>query len=279
MLEKFETGDLDENRVSIRPLLLTVGLVWGHSKYFHTLDNMVLLFQLLHNTLIECSMRTVEADSIFQGDVDEAFKKVQTNIDHLEFYRKTYNETRSSLKKFKIDTEFNSQDWTWHPHEIFSRFDRYIKRLETLQELFDTGRDFMKLEKITVGGLRGKQISTALEKIIEEYNGYYREWTNIQYNPLDPDAKQSTFDADRDAFQRKTNILERKIAYQFEKALKDCHELLLCGSLLLRPIIREHMDPLMHIIVDDFVDEINAVKVDFNEFEAIYKQQGLVVSV
>ncbi|TMW47091.1 hypothetical protein DOY81_007834, partial [Sarcophaga bullata] len=180
-----------------------------------------------------------------------------------------------SLKKFKIDTEFNSQDWTWHPHEIFSRFDKYIERLETLKELFNTGRDFMKLEKITVGGLRGKQITTALEKILEEYNGHYREWTNIQYNPLDPDAKQSTFDHDRAVFKNKTNVLERKIAYQFEKALEDCHELLLCGTLLLRPIIKEHMDPLMHIIVDDFAEEINAVKADFNEFEAIYKEQGL----
>ncbi|XP_023292211.2 dynein beta chain, ciliary [Lucilia cuprina] len=275
MIDKFETGDLDENRSQLRPLLITVGLVWGHSKYFHSLDNMVLLFQLLHNTLIECAMRTIEADAIFQGDVDEAYKKITANINHLEFYRTTYNETRSTLKKFKVGTEFNSQDWTWHPEEIFSRFDKFIERLHTLEELFDTGRDFMKLEKITIGGLKGRQITAALEKILEEYNGFYREWSNIQYNPLDPDAEHSTFAEDRLAFKEKTNVLERKIAYQFEKALEDSHELMLCGTLLLRPIIKEHMEPFMHIIVDDFAEEINAVKVDFNEFEGIYRERGL----
>lgn len=278
MIDKFETGDLDENRSNIRPLLLTVGLVWGHSKYFHSLDNMVLLFQLLHNTLIECAMRTIEADAIFQGDVDEAFKKVTTNIEHLEYYRNIYNETRNSLKKFKIGTEFNSQDWTWHPEEIFSRFDKFINRLRIMQELFDTGRDFMKLEKITIGGLKGRQITLALEKILEEYNGFYREWSNIQYNPLDPDFKGSTFEEDRWAFKEKTNVLERKIAYQFEKALEDSHELMLCGTLLLRPIIREHIEPFMHIIVDDFAEEINAVTEDFNEFEGVFKEKGLNVS-
>lgn len=223
-------------------------------------------------------MRTIEADSIFQGDVDESFKKVKANIEHLQFYRSTYNETRNALKKFKIGTEFNSQDWTWHPQEIFSRFDKYLERLETLQELLNTGRDFLKLEKITVGGLKGRQITAALEKILDEYNGFYREWTNIQYNPLDPDAKLSTFEQDCLAFNEKTNTLESKIAFQFEKALEDSHELMLSGTLLLRPIIKAHMDPLMHIILDDFAEEINAVKFDFNVFEKTYKESGLSVS-
>ncbi|XP_073817376.1 dynein beta chain, ciliary-like [Musca autumnalis] len=275
LVEKFETADLDENHSNIRPLLLTVGLVWGHSKYFHTLDNMVLLFQLLHNTLIECAMRTIEADSIFQGDVDEAFKRVQNNIGHLEYYRKTYHETRGSLKKFKVGTEFNSQDWTWHPEEIFGRFDKFIERLEVLKELFETGRDFVKLEKVVVGGLKGGQITHDIEKILEEYNGYYREWSNIQYNPLDPDATNSTFEEDRVAFKEKTNVLERKLAFQFQKALEDSHDLMLCGTLLLRPIIKAHLDPYMHILVDDFLEEIEAVKVDFNEFEKIYKEKGV----
>lgn len=224
-------------------------------------------------------MRTIEADSIFQGDVDEAFKRVQNNIGHLEYYRTTYHETRGSLKKFKVGTEFNSQDWTWHPEEIFQRFDKFIARLEVLQELFETGRDFVKLEKVVVGGLRGGQITHDLEKILEEYNGYYREWSNIQYNPLDPDATNSTFEEDRTAFKEKTDTLERKLAFQFQKALEDSHDLMLCGSLLLRPIIKAHLDPFMHILVDDFLEEIEAVKVDFNAFEKTYKERGVYVSL
>lgn len=78
---------MEETQDDVRPLLLTVGLVWGHSKYFHTAENMTLLFNLLHNTLIDCAMRTLEPDSLFQGDVDEAHEKVIGAIAQLEAYR------------------------------------------------------------------------------------------------------------------------------------------------------------------------------------------------
>lgn len=86
-MDKFESNDMDDNRQDIRSLMLTIGLVWGHSRYFHTLSNMTLFFNLFHNSVIECVIRTVEPDSIFQGDVDEAYKKVDTNIRHLDYYK------------------------------------------------------------------------------------------------------------------------------------------------------------------------------------------------
>lgn len=192
--------------------------------------------------------------------------------------RSIYKECRNSLKKFKIGTTFNSQDWTWHAEEIFGRLDKFMVRMDELKELFNTGRDFQKLEKIVMGGLKGRQITAALEKILEEYNSIYRDWTNIQYNPLDPDAEHSHFEQDRLSFKAKTDIMERMVSFQFEKALEDTHDLLLAGSLLLRPIIREHIEPFMHVIVDDFELEIIHVKEDFNEFKNIFNTLGLNVS-
>ncbi|XP_026835009.1 dynein beta chain, ciliary isoform X2 [Drosophila erecta] len=274
-MDKFETNDMDENRQDIRPIMLTIGLVWGHSRYFHTLNNMTLFFNLFHNSLIDCVNRTVEPDSIFQGDVDEAYKKLDINMQHLEYYKYIYNECRNSLKKFKIGTTFNSQDWTWHPDEIFGRLDKFLVRMEELKDLFNTGRDFQKLEKIVMGGLKGRQVTSALEKILEEYNSIYREWTNIQYNPIDPDAENSQFQRDRLSFKAKTDVMERMVSFQFEKALEDTHDLLLAGSLLLRPIIRKHVEPLMHVIVDDFEEEIMCVKKEFNSFKNGFMMFGL----
>lgn len=77
---------MDENRTQLRPVLLTIGLVWGHSKYFHTLENMVLLFELWHNSLIENVILTIEPESCF-GDVDEAYKRIIMNIDHVAYYK------------------------------------------------------------------------------------------------------------------------------------------------------------------------------------------------
>lgn len=193
-------------------------------------------------------------------------------------YRIIYRECRNSLKKFKISTTFNSQDWTWQSAKIFQRLDNFIERLHELKELFNTGRDFMKLDKIVAGGLKGRQISYAIEKIVENYKNFYRDWTNIQYNPLDPEAENSIFGKDRESFKKKTDMLERMIASQFEKALVDSRDLLLGGTILLRPIIREHIDPFMTVVVDDFEKEIFYVKEDFNILKQIYTEKGISVS-
>ncbi|XP_039947795.1 dynein beta chain, ciliary [Bactrocera tryoni] len=275
VIDSFEVNRMDENRAQLRPVLLTIGLVWGHSKYFHTLENMVLLFELWHNSLIENVILTIEPESCF-GDVDEAYKRTILNIDHVAYYKKTYDHCRSSLKKFKIGTQFNSQDWTWHPKTIFDRLDRFVERLYVMRKIFDTGRDFLKLEKITVGGLKGRQISAALTKILEEFNNKYRDWTNgVTYNVLDPDESVEQFQKDVEKFHDFAEKLERRIAFQFELALLDSHDLMLCGSLLLRPIIKEQLDPHMHILVDDLAEEIHAVKKDFNVFEDIYRKSGV----
>lgn len=136
----------------------------------------------------------------------------------------------------------------------------------------------MKLDKIVIGGLKGRQITAALEKILEDYKSYYREWTNIQYNPLDPEIENSNFEIDRVNFKKKTDMLERMIASQFEKSLEDSHDLLLGGQILLRPIIRAHIDSFMHFIVDDFENEILYVKEDFNILRQMYTEKGIVVT-
>lgn len=191
--------------------------------------------------------------------------------------RTIYRECRNSLKKFKIGTTFNSQDWTWQSAKIFQRLDNFVDRLHELKELFNTGREFMKLDKIVVGGLKGRQISHALEKILENYKNYYREWTNIQYDPLDPEGENSSFEKDRVSFKKKTDMLERMIASQFEKALLDSHDLLLGGTLLIRPIIKEHINLFMNVVVDDFEKEINYVKEDLNILKQLYTEKGISV--
>lgn len=130
-----------------------------------------------------------------------------------------------------------------------------------------------------MGGLKGRQITFALEKILEEYNSIYREWTNIQYNPIDPDAENSLFQRDRLSFKAKTDVMERMVSFQFEKGLEDTHDLLLAGSLLLRPIIKKHVEPLMHVIVDDFEEEIMCVKKEFINFKNVFTALGLNVSI
>ena len=54
------------------------------------------------------------------------------------------------------------------------------------QELMETAMEFMKLEKIEFGGIKGKMLSAQVVQIFEEFNELYKVFTERSYDSLDP---------------------------------------------------------------------------------------------
>lgn len=53
-----------------------------------------------------------------------------------------------------------------------------------LQELFATALDFLKLEKVELGGSRGKVLSEMVFSISEEFHDHWRTLRENKYDPL-----------------------------------------------------------------------------------------------
>ncbi len=54
------------------------------------------------------------------------------------------------------------------------------------QELMDTVTEFMKLEKIEFGGIKGKMLSAQVVGMFEEFTELYKVFTEQSYDALDP---------------------------------------------------------------------------------------------
>lgn len=54
-----------------------------------------------------------------------------------------------------------------------------------LQELFATALDFLKLEKVELGGSRGKVLSEMVFSMSEEFHDRWRALRESKYDPLD----------------------------------------------------------------------------------------------
>ena len=50
----------------------------------------------------------------------------------------------------------------------------------------ETAMEFMKLEKIEFGGIKGKMLSAQVVQIFEEFNELYKVFTERSYDSLDP---------------------------------------------------------------------------------------------
>ena len=58
-------------------------------------------------------------------------------------------------------------------HLVFKRYDSFLERLNTVKQFFDTAQQFLKLEKVEIGGIRGKALTTSINKVHEGFNDLY----------------------------------------------------------------------------------------------------------
>lgn len=92
-----------------------------------------------------------------------------------------------------------------------------------LSRFFFTVIEFLKLEKVEIGGLRGRQLSTRITDVYVEFNQYFTAFASKSYDVLDPDDHE--FDEDFKGFQTRILELDMKLAAILCQAFDDCHNL------------------------------------------------------
>ena len=55
-----------------------------------------------------------------------------------------------------------------------------------MKDLFKTASDLLRLEKVEIGGVKGKALSIHVVKIFEEFKEEFEKFGNQKYDMLDP---------------------------------------------------------------------------------------------
>ncbi|XP_039431337.1 dynein beta chain, ciliary-like isoform X4 [Culex pipiens pallens] len=279
--ETFESTDFTDSLELIAPMLHCVCLLWAHSFYYGTNARMMILFKMVSNMMITEACKCLDPGSLFQGEPDECLIKVSNVIDILLYYKDQFHSFRARLDDFR---QSNTQPtyWTFQLQSIFSRLDLFLGRLGQVKDIFHTATEFRKLEKVEIGGLRGRAISRKIQEVFDDFNKLYLRWGSIQYDPLDPDPSEKSFERDRARYQEKTDILERKLAAQFVLAFDECFNVeqlmklvQILGTLLNRPLILTDIRRKIANIVHLYNNDLNIVKRLFDEGVAAYEKHGL----
>lgn len=104
--------------------------------------------------------------------------------------------------------------------------------------------EFLKLEKVEIGGLKGRHLSTKITTIFTDFNQHFSSFAAKTYDVLDPD--DAKFMQDFEIFQQRILDLDIKLAGIFCQAFNDCHSLEsafklinILGSVLDRPKIKQ----------------------------------------
>ena len=87
-------------------------------------------------------------------------------------------------------------------------------------DFFTTAVQFQKLERIEIGGLRGKTLSHSVNKVLQEFKELYSIFTIRTYDCLDPEDQG--FILDYKDFNHGIIALDRKLGATLSRALEDC---------------------------------------------------------
>ncbi|XP_021937393.1 dynein beta chain, ciliary isoform X2 [Zootermopsis nevadensis] len=261
--------DFAEIRPCLQPLMHVVCLVWANSRYYCNSAKIIVLLRQICNLLIKQAKFFLDPASIFQSDVDETKQRVQESVETLHLFRKIFDECRENLASYFKDREPTL--WTFHPKIVFERFQAFLNRLETIKCFFDTVLEFMKLEKVEIGGLKGRLLSSRVVAVFTEFTEHLSVFGSKTYDALDPE--DPAFELDYADFQKKIGDLDWRLASVLCQAFDDCCNLEsvfklieIVGSVLDRPLIK-----------DQFTGKYEAILVMLNEelvtAEVLYEEQ------
>ncbi|EDW38589.1 GL12690 [Drosophila persimilis] len=271
-LQHLEEIDFAECKPLLIPFMNIVCILWGNSRYYCQSGKITVLLQEICNLIIYQAKRYLDPSSIFHSDIDEAMQRLTLSIQILKFFRELFDYYKERLATFFTEPEERPPIlWTFHPNSVFKRFNAFLERLTTIQWFFFTVIEFLKLEKVEIGGLRGRQLSTRITDVYVEFNQYFTAFASKSYDVLDPDDHE--FDEDFKGFQTRILELDMKLAAILCQAFDDCHNLesifkliSIVGSVLDRPKIKEEFTQRYAEIVRMLDDEMTVC-------EAIYDKQ------
>ncbi len=145
--ESMETVDFIEAKELFKPMF-HISLLYKHCQHYATAARIVVLLQEICNLVMKQASEHLEPMELFKGEVDEALTKIDGTFESLEVFENEYKAIRDEM----------GTKWDFAPKLVFGKWDSFMKRMNKIKELFTTANAFLKLEKVEIGGVKGKLI-------------------------------------------------------------------------------------------------------------------------
>mmetsp|Transcript_26845 Transcript_26845/g.4867 ORF Transcript_26845/g.4867 Transcript_26845/m.4867 type:complete len:262 (+) Transcript_26845:882-1667(+) len=240
------------------PVMHTILLIWNHSEYYNTPARLVVLIREICNAIITQACNYLSGPDIFTFIENEeaaiAAEKLSLILDIIAKFKEAYYEYKSRAN----DT------WNITTNALFVRLDAFAERCQDIQHLTNTIVQFMKLDKIDIGGTKGETLTDSVKQIYKEFLDAVEEFRSVEYNIMDVSKKE--FDDDFYEFRLKIKELERRLASILTQGFDDCDTIYgrfkLLDSfegLLNRPIIQDELEKKHITLLESYKQDLKTV--------------------
>ncbi|ELW68254.1 Dynein heavy chain 17, axonemal [Tupaia chinensis] len=281
LLEEMEQADFTVLPTFIAKVLHTICFIWATSEHYNTPSRVIVILQEFCNQVIEMTRTYLSPEEVLkglQGEVEEVLSGISLSVSVLRELYRAYDFCCANMALFFKDKE--PVLWEFPSSLAFSRMNSFFHRIQTIEDLYKTAIEFLKLEKIELGGVRGNILGNLVTQIYDEVFELVKVFADCKYDPLDPG--DSSFDDDYADFETKIQDLDWLLATIFCQAFDDCSSiessaklLYMCGGLLERPLILTEVVPRYSVMLEMFDTELNNAKVLYDAQMAACADGGI----
>ncbi|KAM7371234.1 hypothetical protein PAMP_010722 [Pampus punctatissimus] len=252
LFEDMESAEFSDVRGQIGPLMHIVCLVWANSRYYNTPARLIVLLQETCNLLIQQARVYVVPEEVLRGEVSESLLKVQTSLEILQLLRSTYEDRKANLVQYQRNGSL---------------------------DILLTAVDLLKLEKLEIGGVRGRALSQQVQLLHQEFVDTYKSFTEKPYDCLD--LSNMEFEEDVREFKLKVDDTDRRLGAVFCQAFDEASGLEhafkvldMFGGLLERPLVAEDALARYPLLLSMFDRELDCCKLLYNKHIQIAEELG-----
>ncbi|KAG7251523.1 hypothetical protein CRUP_021678, partial [Coryphaenoides rupestris] len=254
----FEERSFPRVESLLPPLFHTLCLVWSRSRYYCRPQRMVVLLQEFCNMLIEKAIVYLIPEELFKMELEEGVERVHTAISALRAFKRLFHDHRRRIPRTVC---------RWPPPGV---------------ELFACALDFLKLERVELGGSRGKLLGEMVFSMNEEFHDRWRALRESKYDPLDYTKEdflrnyRRFMEQSKDFDQRLGTVLN--LAFQHTKGLESTLKLLqIFGTLLERPTIHRLFSPNYGLLLAMFDRELDHCQTILDQHRKMLREGSAVL--
>uniref|UniRef100_A0AAV2MDL9 AAA+ ATPase domain-containing protein n=1 Tax=Knipowitschia caucasica TaxID=637954 RepID=A0AAV2MDL9_KNICA len=169
-------------------------------------------------------------DVLLREDTEESFHMVQKAINVFHSFKEYYHAQRLHLADSRSPVP-----WDFPSALVFARFNKFINRLQQIEDVLGIMLDFARMEKLEFGGVKGKLYNDKSKQLHAEFCNHCQTIKHTTNNPMDCDSKG--FEKDYSAFKEKIVDFECRLGTGVD-------------------VMEEHhMYTQMSLVLDQFVDK------------------------
>lgn len=161
--------------------------------------------------------------------------------------------------------ECPSNPWRIQNNALFMRLDAFLERVHDVLETTQVVVQFMKLERIVIGGSKGKTLSATVDAIYADFKGAVAAFEAVPYDIMEVERKE--FEGDLGVFRAKIKELERRLAAVLTQSFDDCTNIYArfklldsFDTLLDRPQIQDELERKHITLVQEYGRDLKKVQ-------------------